>query len=88
MHPPPSKPGQIKSEERPCVEANPSKSTVHPTKENRMNPYILPIVAIGAATTVAIALGIAAMLTETPLGLKLSSYLDLRIGPGASQLDK
>lgn len=84
MRPPPTRPVQLRDEERPCGEANPSKSTVHPSKENQMNHYILPIVGIATIAIVTIS----AMLTETPLGLKMSNYLDLRVGPGASQLDK
>ena len=75
---------QLRDEERPYGEANPSKSTVHPNKENRMNHYILPIVGIAAIAAIAIG----AMLTETPLSLKISKYLDLRVGLSTSQTDK
>ena len=57
-----------------------SKSTVSQTRENDMNPSILPIVGILAAATVA--LGISAMLTDTPLDLRVNKFLDLRVGPG------
>lgn len=85
MHPPSTNSIQPRDEERPCGEASPSESTVHPCKENRMNPYILPIAVIAALSTVALILGLAAISSGSVLDMQLGEHRRIHIGPGEAK---